>query len=81
MFEQVVKDKLIFSLNKETKTASIIGNESISGDIIIPRTINHENQEFIIVSLEENSFKRAQIKSLNFSPDSEIRSFDKKSLE
>lgn len=71
------KDGFIFSFNDEIKTANIVDTYSLSGDIIIPRSIVFSNQEFIIKSIETNSFRGANIRSIQFAEDSEIQMIEK----
>ena len=67
------KDNLIYSLDFNNKTASLIANELIYGQVFIPRSIMYKNQEFIITSIGANSFKSSQIQSISFPSDSEIQ--------
>lgn len=68
-----------YLINKEEKTAKIIGTDHANGDFIIPRSINYEGQDFIISSIREQLFSYClKIKSIQFSPDSEVRQIEKK---
>lgn len=71
------QDELIFSLNEEDKTASIIGSQYPEKEICIPRSINHESQEFVIKSIKEGAFRNCRFKSLRFSVDSELQVIEK----
>lgn len=42
-------------------------------DIIIPRSINHKNQEYIITSISKYAFYENIIKSIQFPKDSEVK--------
>ena len=77
----VKQDKIIYALDKKSLTADVIGSDLAYGDIFIPRSITHENREFIITSINECSFKfQKQIKSISFPTDSETRSFENESF-
>lgn len=68
------KDRLIFSIDEEEKTASLIKGDSARGDIIIPRFIKPESQEFLITSIQSSCFKYStMIKSIKFAPDTELQ--------
>ena len=71
------QNELIFSLNEEDKTASIIGCKYPEKEICIPRSINHESQEFVIKSIKEGAFRNSRFESLCFSPDSELQVIEK----
>ena len=79
--QQIKQDQIIFILNEKEKTASVIGNEKATGQIYIPRSIFHQNQEFIITSIKESSFKNnLNISAIRFPPDSEIQIIEKYSF-
>lgn len=65
-------------MNCNDKSASVVGNDSADGDVFIPRSINYDNHEYIIKSIESNAFKGSKnIISIHFPNDSEIQSIDK----
>ncbi|KAK8838676.1 hypothetical protein M9Y10_032713 [Tritrichomonas musculus] len=77
-FIQFKENKLIFLLNFNDKSASVIGNDSANGDVIIPKSINYNNHEYNIKSTASNAFKGSKdIISIHFHHDSEIQSIDK----
>lgn len=78
--EEIKVNELILSLNKEEKTAEIIGAQSKKA-YIIPRSIIHENQEYIIKSVNEFSFKNLFINSFEFAEDSEVQKIDKNAFK
>lgn len=84
---KVEQDQIEYSLNKEDKTAAIIKClKRVHEDIIIPRSVLYEGNEFIIVSINDESFYKSRIKSIKFAPDSELqtigtRAFDKSFIE
>ena len=81
---QTDQDGFEFLLNKETKTAEVIkykeffySNEEDLSNVFIPLSITHKNEEFIIQSIKNNSFKAASINSIQFPPDSKILTIEK----
>ena len=67
--ESKIKDKdsgLVYELNKETKVAAIIGNFINNNNILIPKFIKYQMEEFIITSIQfyQNEY-------IQFSPDSQ----------
>ena len=66
-----------YSINVEEKTANIVSCHINCDNLIIPRSFTYESNEYIIISILENSFKLSQVKSIQFKNDSEIRSFEK----
>lgn len=56
-------NNFIYTINKEEKTANIIGFMYSKQTISIPRSINHENQEYLITSLSLNTdvYRRSNI--------------------
>ena len=66
-------DWIIYALYDNEKTAEIIGNDDISGDIIIPRSINYESQEYLVTNISKYSFFGANINSVCFPSDSDVK--------
>ena len=76
--ESKIKDKdsgLVYELNKETKVAAIIGNFINNNNILIPKFIKYQMEEFIITSIQfyQNEY-------IQFSPDSQIKTICAKSF-
>ncbi|KAK8861169.1 hypothetical protein M9Y10_012864 [Tritrichomonas musculus] len=69
----VKEDNIIYCLNEDDKTANVIDNDKACHEIIIPRSIEYEEEEFIITAIKENSFKNSKITSINFPIDSELK--------
>lgn len=79
--EKVIQNKIIFELNERNKTASVVGNDYASGDILIPKSIIHTDQHFIVTCLKEKSFRMTQtIRSINFPSDSELKTIEKETF-
>lgn len=71
-----IKDEsgLTFELDKNNFTAKVV-ESNVQGKVFIPRSINHQNQEYIITKIAENSFKQNQnIESIDFPEDSQLDS-------
>lgn len=69
------KNGLKFLLNENDFTAQIINSPCAKGDIFIPKSINYESNDYIITSIQKNSFvNNEEIVSINFDENSEIRS-------
>ena len=73
--EKIKKETLIYSINEDEKTSKIIGNSS-SGEIIIPRSIVHESQEYVITSISNYAFENSTIKTIQFAADSELQTIE-----
>ena len=77
-FKTIEVDNLSYRLNLSEKTANIEKCEKDQiKDIFIPRSINWDNQEYIVTRILKESFKFADIRSLSFPPDSEVRTIEK----
>ena len=76
---KIIDQNLItYSINEEDKTASVVGSKSYSDVIFIPHHINHDMQEYVVISISENAFVGIEnMKSIQFPPDSEIRTIEK----
>lgn len=75
--KKVEQNNLIYALNEKNKTAYLIGNDKVRGDILIPRSIIYDYQEFTIKIICADSFKASLIKSIKFPPDSELEIIEK----
>lgn len=73
---KVVRNHIIYALNKETKTASIFGNQYANGDIFIPQSICHEAQEYIVTCILGSSFEKSSIKSVQFPINSKVETIN-----
>ena len=75
------ESKLFFQINKKDFTADIINSPDANGYLFIPQFVVHENQNYIITSIGENSFKRNyKIKSIQFANDSKVCSIGKEAF-
>lgn len=78
---KVKENNLIYELNEVEKIASLIGNDLVDGNILIPKSIIHENQEFFVTSIKNASFaNNSEIESISFPPDSEVQAIEIGSL-
>lgn len=77
----VEQDELTYKLDKNGKTALLIEVNSSNKDIIIPRSIKHEEQEFIVAGIRKNSFNNEfPVKSIRFDQNSEIKTIESNAL-
>lgn len=75
----IKQEGLIFNLNTFNQTSAVIGIDynSSKEDIIIPRNINFNTQDFIVKSIEKYAFKDCQtIKTIQLPPDSELHTIE-----
>lgn len=63
-----------YELDKKSFTANITNSREAEGDIIIPLSVFHECNEYIITNISEGAFKYSKIKSLTISENSSITS-------
>lgn len=72
---------LTFALNQNDLTASIVGTNNPNENIEIPRSITYQDQDYIIISINDQAFNNNQIiKSISFSKDSMITLIDSKAF-
>lgn len=56
-------------------TSNVIGNDNATGDIIIPRKTKWETPDYIVIKIQEGSFRNSNgIHSLVFTNDSNSKS-------
>lgn len=83
----IIQDDLEYSLQKEDKTAFIISFKALKKDILIPRSIFYEKEEYLIMKICKESFSNNnEIRSIEFSTNSclqviEESSFSDSSIE
>ena len=72
---------LIYTINKDNKTAQIKGFQNTNDDLFILRSVNHESQEYIVTSILKEAFKLSkQIRSIRFDADSKLISIGKEAF-
>lgn len=76
MSVKITINNIVFKLNDDTKTANICDNNNACGAVFIPRSICHNNQEYIINRIEERSFHGSNVESIEFAPNSELRTIE-----
>lgn len=78
---KVEKDGLIFIINENQKTASLLFNFSDKKDILIPKSVFFESDEFLVTEIAEGAFKYDEfITSVCFEEDSELRTIGKEAF-
>ncbi|KAK8898234.1 hypothetical protein M9Y10_000512 [Tritrichomonas musculus] len=71
---KVEYENLIYLINKEEKTSEIIGFYSEIRNILIPRSINYQSQEYIVTAICGDAFENSdEMQSIQFAPDSGLR--------
>lgn len=67
---------LIYSINEDDKTASVVGHKSISNKIFIPRAVKYNSSDYLITKISESAFEESKIETVEFSSDSEIQTIE-----
>ena len=80
MSVQYKYDDIIYSLNEKQKTSSVIGCKSVKDEVIIPSKMQYESNEYIVTSISKYAFKKSDIKSIKFTPDSKIQTIEEKAF-
>ena len=76
--DEIVKDEnIIYNLNKQYKTACVIDNEKVYGEVFIPQFIVHNDKEFAVIAINSRSFEKSNIKSIQFPSDSKVVTIEK----
>lgn len=77
--KQVECDNLIYAINEEENIASIIGFNNQKSDLLIPRTIQYEQQEYLVTRISTNAFKNYRSYSkFELASNSAIQEIEKK---
>lgn len=74
--KRIDQGNLVYSINLKEKTASVIDQKNFKKDIIIPRSVNYESNEYTITSISKRAFQFSQIDTVQFSPDSSIQTIE-----
>ena len=78
--DRVEYDHIIYSINKEESTASVIGLKENLESFFIPRSIKQESTEYDVISILDNAFKDSSIISIQFPSDSKLQTIGKNSF-
>ena len=79
--KQKIQQGVIYSINENEKTASIIDSILYSTSIVIPRSIVYESSEYPVISILEGSFNKSIIKALDFALDSETKTIENSAFD
>lgn len=72
---------IIYEINDEAKTANVIDCDSEIKNIFIPLSIQCYQQEYVIIGINDFSFKEKQtIQSVQFPYDSQLQIIGKRSI-
>lgn len=74
--KKIRQEGLVYSINEEEKTASVIRYKSKKKELIIPRSIEHESNEYLITSISKYAFDSSKVKSISFAYNSELRTIE-----
>ena len=74
--KRIDQGNLVYSINLKEKTASVIDQKNFKKNIIIPRSVNYESNEYTITSISKRAFLFSQIGTVQFSPDSRIQTIE-----
>lgn len=73
----VTKNGLIFYLFDDSKTASVALYNSIKSEIVIPKSVQYKNNDYIVISIAEEAFKDSNgVTSIICANDSEIQTIE-----
>lgn len=79
--QKVIQDGLSFIINTEEKTAEIFQNLTGKSGILIPYSVKHESDEYIVTSIHEKAFARSKTaQTVIFPENSKIKLFEKNSF-
>lgn len=77
----IKQDNLIYKLVHQGFVAYLTGNDSASGNKLIPSYITHNSSKYIVISISKNSFSNSKtIKTVQFSAYSEIQTIGENSF-
>lgn len=81
MKTQIIENGMLFVLDEENQTASVLQNLTSIGNVQIPYSIQFQSKEFIVTTILENAFNNSiNIISVTFPDNSEVRSIEKNSF-
>ena len=76
---EVMKSDFFFKINREDKTATLIEQRCNNAVVLIPRSIEHEGEEYIVTKIQEKTFYNTyMIKSIQFPLDSQVQTIEQK---
>lgn len=58
--KRITVDNIIYQVDTDTRTAVILGNNDVSGDIIIPETVKYNDIPCVVVSIVGTGFRNNQ---------------------
>ena len=75
------RNGIYYELDDTNFTAKVIHSPRVNGSIIVPRSFNHRNQEYIITTIGEGSFRdNKNLISVEFPEDSELKTIEKEAF-
>ena len=73
----ITQNGIIYELKLTDGTASVIGNNDFFDDIVIPKSIKCQKQDFIVKSINQRAFANSRIRSIQFPFDSQVSVIEK----
>ena len=77
---EVSQNQLIYLLDEQENTAGVIGCDESLTNVLIPKSIIYQDQEFIVKSINEKSFQFSKVTSVSFPPDSRLQSIGQRAF-
>lgn len=72
MFEE---NGIRYHIDETDQTASVTISFNAKGTVFIPHYVKFNNKNFKVISIDDRAFEYTHLESLEFSPDSEVKSF------
>ena len=74
---EIVKyGNIVYSINKISNTASVLGYIGSLPKITIPSSIKDESKEYYITSISNNAFYESEVTTVNFASDSKLQTIE-----
>ena len=78
--KRIEYDNIIYCINEEENEAKIIGCNQNQEKITIPQSINIGSKEYEITSINDNAFKNQELKIIEISSESKLKTIGKNSF-
>ncbi|KAK8870878.1 hypothetical protein M9Y10_008776 [Tritrichomonas musculus] len=78
--KEVILEYIKYSINEEEKTANVIRCQDNISEIIIPRSIKYESNEYVVTTISNGAFGYSNVRSISFEPNSELRTIERNAL-
>lgn len=71
--KEIINNGLKYLLNEDDKTATIFGYDNPAPEVLVPRSIIYNSNEYLVISISDEAFKRSPIRTLKFDPKTELQ--------